>query len=172
MKRILPFLALLGIFSGSAFAQSDLQPVAIVRLTRSEPITVKQLRSEVERAEQTAGRALTPAERRQVLDVMINEKLALQAAERDNLFVSDAEVNQQLQQLRAVLARNLGGRPPTDAEFEQAVRNESGLDVAGFRDQLKRQATVQKYLFSQKRNIFDSITTPTEAEIISTYNLT
>ncbi|MDR1429954.1 MAG: SurA N-terminal domain-containing protein [Spirochaetaceae bacterium] len=170
MKRIILFFALLGILSGGVFAQSDLQSVAIVRLTRSEPITVKQLRTEVERAEQTAGRALTPAERRQVLDVMINERLALQAAERDNVSVSDAEVNQQLQQLRAILAQNIG-HPPSDADFEQAVRNESGLDVSGFREQLKRQATVQKYLLNKKRNLFEGISPPTEVEIASAYSL-
>jgi parvulin-like peptidyl-prolyl isomerase len=170
MKRIVFFLALLGIFSGGAFAQSDLQTVAIVRLTRSEPITVRQFRGEVQRAEQTSGRTLTPVEKRQVLDVMINERLALQAAERDNIFVSDTEITQQLQQLRAILAQNIR-RQPTDADFEQAVRNESGLDVSGFREQLKRQATVQKYLLSQKRSVFDSIAAPTEAEIVNTYNL-
>ncbi|MDR1212022.1 MAG: peptidyl-prolyl cis-trans isomerase [Spirochaetaceae bacterium] len=170
MKRALFFPALLGILIGNAFAQSDLQPVAIVRVTRSEPITVKQLRTEVQRAEQSSGRTLTLEDRRRVLDVMINERLALQAAEQEGVFVSDAEVNQQLQQLRGILAQNIG-RPPTDADFEQAVRNESGLDVPGFREQIKRQATIQKYLLSKKRSIFESITPPTEAEITEAYSL-
>ncbi|MDR1178598.1 MAG: peptidylprolyl isomerase [Spirochaetaceae bacterium] len=170
MKRALFFLALLGILTCGAFAQSDLQPVAIVRLTRSEPITVKQLRTEVQRAEQGSGRTLTLEDRRRVLDVMINERLALQAAEQEGIFVSDAEVTQQFQQLRSILAQNIG-RPPTDAEFEQAVRNETGLDVPGFREQLKRQATVQKYMLSKKRSIFESISPPTEVEIAEAYSL-
>jgi parvulin-like peptidyl-prolyl isomerase len=170
MKRLIYFFVFFTFLGGMGFAQSDLQPVAIIRLTKSEPITVKQYRTEVERMEQTARRALTPAERRQVLDVMINEKLALQAAERDRITISDNEINQQIQQLRSGMVEQVG-RQPTDAEFAIAVRNETGLDVAAFRDQLRRQMIVQKYLMSKKQNTIESIKTPTEEEIRSTYNL-
>jgi parvulin-like peptidyl-prolyl isomerase len=170
MKRLIYFFVFFTFLAGMGFAQSDLQPVAIIRLTKSEPITVKQYRTEVERMEQTARRALTPAERRQVLDVMINEKLALQAAERDRITISDNEINQQIQQLRTGMVEQVG-RQPTDAEFALAVRNETGLDVAAFRDQLRRQMIVQKYLLSKKQNTLDSIKTPTEEEIRNTYNL-
>ena len=58
MKRI-GFLVLFSAFLAVwAFAQSDLQPAAIVNLTKSEPVTVKQFRTEVERMEKSAGRAL------------------------------------------------------------------------------------------------------------------
>jgi parvulin-like peptidyl-prolyl isomerase len=170
MKRLLIFLFLMILTAGMAFSQSDLQPAAIVRLTKSEPITVKQYRTEVERMQKSAGRDLSNAERRQVLDVMINEKLAIQAAERDKISISEGEVNQQLQQLRAGMAQT-AGRQPTDAEFATAVMNETGLDLAGFRDQIRRQMLVQKYLLSKKQNILESIKVPTEEEIINTYNL-
>jgi parvulin-like peptidyl-prolyl isomerase len=156
--------------AGAVFSQSDLQPAAIVRLTKSEPITVKQYRTEVERMQKSAGRDLTSAERRQVLDVMINEKLAIQAAERDKVSVSEGELNQQLQQLRSGMAQT-AGRQPTDAEFAAAVMNETGLDLAAFRDQLRRQLLVQKYLLSKKQSILESIKVPTEEEIVNTYNL-
>jgi hypothetical protein len=171
MKRILFFLTLLGVLGGGVFAQMnlDMQTVATVLLTRSEPIMVKQLRIEVQRLEQRSGRTLTPAERRQVLDVMINEILALQAAERDHIYTSDGVITQQLQELRAGLSIN--GRGPTDAEFEVAVRNQWGVDVPAFREQLKRRATIQKYLFSKKGNPENLVTAPTEAEILERYNL-
>jgi parvulin-like peptidyl-prolyl isomerase len=170
MKRLLIFLFLMILTAGMVFSQSDLQPAAIVRLTKSEPITVKQYRTEVERMQKSAGRDLTSAERRQVLDVMINEKLAIQAAERDKISISEGEINQQLQQLRAGMAQT-AGRQPTDAEFAAAVVNETGLDLAGFREQIRRQMLVQKYLLSKKQNILESIKVPTEEEIINTYNL-
>jgi parvulin-like peptidyl-prolyl isomerase len=170
MKRLIISFVFSAFLGGMVFAQNDLQPAAIVRLTRSEPITVKQYRTEVERMEATARRVLTPAERRQVLDVMINEKLALQAAERDRITISDNEINQQIQQLRSGMVEQVG-RQPTDAEFALAVRNETGLDVAAFRDQLRRQMLVQKYLMSKKQNTLESIKTPTEEEIRSTYTL-
>jgi len=170
MKRTF-LLVILGSFIAVwGFSQADLQPAAIVNLTRSEPISVKQLRTEVERMEKGTGRALTQAERLQVLDVIINERLAIQAAERDKISISENEVNQQLQQLRNVLAQQLG-RPPTDAEFNQAIRTESGMDLQSFRDQLRRQMIVQKYLMSKKENLINTIKTPTEEEIRAQYNL-
>ncbi len=171
MKRIVIAVICVLFAAGTVFAQSDLQSVAIVRLTKSEPITVKQLRTEVEKMEKAGGRPLTVAERKQVLDVMINEKLALQAAERDKVTISDAEVNNQMQQLRMSMSQSIG-RQPTDQEFEIAVRNETGLDVAGFRDQMKKQMLVQKYLMEKKRSIFEAVKPPTEQEILDAYNLT
>jgi parvulin-like peptidyl-prolyl isomerase len=151
------------------FAQADLQPAAIVNLSRSEPITVKQLRTEVELRERSAGRALNAEERRQILDVMINERLAIQAAERDRIAVSENELNQQFQQLRAGMVQAIG-RQPTDAEFATAVQNETGLELPAFREQLRRQLIVQKYLQSKKQNVLESLRVPTEEEIQAAFN--
>jgi parvulin-like peptidyl-prolyl isomerase len=150
--------------------QQDLQPAATVNIIRNEPITVRQLRTEVTRLETATGRTLTPEERRQVLDTMINERLALQAAERDRVTISEGEVNQRLQQLRNVMAQQLG-RQPTDAEFHQAIRTESGMEFTAFRDQLRRQMIVEKYLLSKKEGLISSIRVPTDEEIRNQYNL-
>ena len=169
MKHFL--LIILGLLTAvSGFSQSDLQPVATINLTRTEAITVGQLRADVERMEKGAGRTLTLEERKQVLDVIINERLVLQAAERDRISISENEVNQQMQQLRSVLAQQLG-RQPTEAEFAQAVMNESGLDVPAFREQLRKQLIVQKYLVEKKGPLINSIKTPTDAEIQSEFNI-
>jgi len=170
MKRFT--LVFLGIFLAySGFAQSaDLQPAATVNLIRTEPITVRQLKNDVERMEKSTRRSLTQAERMQVLDVVINERLVLQAAERDRISISDNEVNQQMQQLRSGMQQQLG-RQPTDAEFSQALMNESGLDMTAFREQLRKQMIVQKYLMSKKGDLINSIKQPTEQEIINEYNL-
>jgi len=153
------------------FAQADLQPAAIVNLTRSEPITVKQFRTEVERMEKSARRTLNDSERREVLDAMINERLAIQAAEKDRITVAESEVTRQIDQLRAQMVQAIG-RQPTEAEFATAVRNETGLEMAAFREQTRRQLVTQKYLMSKKQSTIEGIKVPTEQEIISTYNLT
>jgi parvulin-like peptidyl-prolyl isomerase len=101
---------------------------------------------------------------------MINERLVLQAADRDRVTVSDNEVNAQIEKFKAVLERNLG-RKPTDAEFAQAVRNESGMEVPAFREYLKKQLITRKYLMTKKENLLKSIKPPTEAEISNFYNL-
>jgi len=170
MKRIIfVFLGLITAVSG--FSQIDLQPAATVNLIRTEPITVRQLRTEVQRIEQANARTLTQAERLQVLDVMINERLVMQAAERDRIVVTDNEINQQIQQLRSGMSQQLGGRQPTDAEYAQAVMNETGLDVNTFREQLRRQMIIQKYLLHRKGDLINSVRMPTEQEIQTEYNL-
>jgi len=171
MKKIL-FCSLLTLWGASwAFAQAALQPAAIVNIVRREPITVGQLRTEVQRMEQGTGRTLNAQERREVLDVMINERLALQAAERDKITVTDNEINQQITQIQGQMAQVLG-RQPTNAEFAAALKNETGLEVAEYREHLKRQLTVQRYLMTKKASTLENIRVPTESEIQSTYNLT
>jgi parvulin-like peptidyl-prolyl isomerase len=166
------FMFLFSVFlAAQVFAQADLQPAAIVNLTRSEPITVKQFRTEVERLEKNARRTLSEAERREVLDAMINERLAIQAAEKDRITVAESEVNRQVEQLRTQMAQAIG-RQPTEAEFATAIRNETGLDMTAFRDQARRQLITQKYLMSKKQSTIENIKVPTEQEIVSTYNLT
>jgi parvulin-like peptidyl-prolyl isomerase len=162
---LLVFLTALPVFS-----QSPLQPAATVNLTKTEAITVGQLRTEVERMEKATGKTLTRAERLQVLDVIINEKLVIQAAERDRIMVTENEVTQQLQQLRSSMAQQIG-RQPTEAEFAQAVMAESGLDINTFRDQLRRQLIVQKYLMAKKGDLLSSVKMPTEEEISAEYIL-
>jgi parvulin-like peptidyl-prolyl isomerase len=169
MKRI----ALLALFSCLSamlgFAQADLQPVAIVNLIRSVPITVKQFRTEVERVERATQRKLNDEQRRQVLDGLINEQLVVQAAERDRITVADSEINRQIDQLRASMVQTIR-RQPTDAEFATAIRNEYGLEMAAFRDQIRRQTVMQRYLYEKKKDIIDNVRAPTDAEISNHYN--
>jgi len=170
MKRILFAFCVAALVPTLLFAQADLQPAAIVKLTKTEPITVKQLKVEVAKLEEKANRALTAEERRQVLDVMINERLAMQGAERDKLVVTDSEINQQIQQARSSMAASLG-RQPTDAEFESALKNETGGDLNAYKDRLKKELTVQKYLMTKKKSFFENLKNPTEAEITEAYQL-
>jgi parvulin-like peptidyl-prolyl isomerase len=171
MKRIALAVLVLACLGAAAHAQAGLQPAAIVNLTRSEPIAVGQLRGEVERMERALGHALNVQQRREVLDAMINERLVLQAAERDRVTVSEAEVNQHINQLRAQLVPALG-RQPTDAEFAQIVRDETGLDMPAFREQTRRQLIHQRYLVAQQQSVLESARPPTEAEIVSMFELT
>jgi hypothetical protein len=172
MKRL--FFIIFCVFGAGfpGFAQDiQLQPIAKVNLTKTEVITVKQYRAEVERTEKTAGRPLSPENRKQVLDMMVNEKLVIQAAERDKITISENEVTQQFEQLRVQLSRNIG-RQPSDAEFAAAVRNQYGLELPAFRDQVRRQLIVNKYLQTKKQDVLSSLKVPTEEDIANTYNLT
>ncbi|MCL2008566.1 MAG: peptidyl-prolyl cis-trans isomerase [Treponema sp.] len=187
MKKLLISALLLLLTGITAFAQADLQPVATVRLTRSEPITVRQLRQELDllvwqnfRAQ--FGRNPTAAEvsrevqnigladRRMVLDMMINQRLVLQAAERDRIIFTDNELNQNINMLRAQMAQDLG-RQPTEEEFATAVRNETGQDLPAFRESFRRQSIFNRYLMTAKADLFNNIQQPSDAEIVNFYNL-
>jgi parvulin-like peptidyl-prolyl isomerase len=169
MKQII--FVLLAIFIAlPCFSQSNLQSAATINLTKTEAITVGQLRTEVQRMEKASGKTLTKAERLQVLDVMINERLVIQAAERDRIIISENEVNQQIEQFKNMLGQQLG-RKPTDAEFAQAVLNESGLEVGAFKEQVRRQLIAQKYLSVKKGDLLNSVKMPTDQDIQNEYLL-
>jgi parvulin-like peptidyl-prolyl isomerase len=186
MKRTAFFALLFACFGSLGFAQSDLQTVATINLIRSEAITVRQLRTQLEtvfrQEAASVGQVPTPADitnavnslsveqRRQALDAMINERLVIQAAERDRITITDNEVNQQIQQLRNGMAGSIG-RQPTDAEFNLAIRNESGLELPAFRDQLRRQMIIHRYIETKQGTLLNSVTMPTEAEILQQFNL-
>ena len=171
MKRTIFFAVFSVLISAFISAQqANLQPAAVVNLTKSEVITVGQLRTEVSRMEASAGRSLNVPERRQVLEVMINEKLVMQAADRDKVVVTDNEVNQYINQTRAALSQQLG-HAPTDAEFAQAIKSETGLEMNVFREQFHRQLVMQKYLLTKKDALIKSVKEPTDAEIMNEYIL-
>ena len=187
MKKIIIFTILFAIISISVFAQLDLQPVAIVQLTRSEPIMVRQMRAQMEtlvwqNLVNNLGRVPTSAEvsravqnmsledRRQVLDVMINERLAMQAAERDRVTVTDNELNQIINEFRNQMAQSLG-RQPTDSEFTLTIRNQTGMEYNAFRDQMRRQAITEKYLMHRKADVISSGQVPSEDTIQREYRI-
>jgi len=169
MKKAIFLTIFTAVFIISGFTQAELQPVATVNLIRSEVITVRQLRAEVEKL--AGGRPSTPQDRRQVLEVMINERLMIQGAERDKVTVSENEVTNQINQFRSQMAQANGGRQPTDAEFAQEIREQFNMDMAGLRDQIRRQMIMEKYLLSKKESLIKSVKEPTEAEIVAQYNL-
>jgi parvulin-like peptidyl-prolyl isomerase len=172
MKRLLYSGVLLLIIAEAGFSQTDLQPIAMVNLIRSEPITVKQLRIEADKYE--AGKTLPNDEKRRVrleiLNGLINERIILQAAEQERISVTDNEVNAYIQQLRGSLTESVG-RAVTDAEFATLLRGQTGMDLPSYREQVRKQLIGQRYLELKRPNLRTSVATPTEAEILSTYNL-
>lgn len=171
MKRFFSIALLFALLvPGAVFAQSDLQPVATVNLIKTESITVKQWKAAVERMEKLTGQSLNASQRREVLDGLINEKLFFQAAERDKITVVELEVTEQVTQLRTQLAQNLG-RQPTDSEFAAAIQRQYGMDIPTFREQIRSEMLLQKYLMAKKQDLLKAIKIPTEEDIRNHYNL-
>jgi parvulin-like peptidyl-prolyl isomerase len=169
MKRFIGVVFCL-LLSGGLFAQTDTRPAAEVRLirTKAEVITVAQLKTAVETQEKTLGYSLTQEQRRQLLDTMIDEKLILQAAERDRVTISELELEQGIQVLKNQLTSQLG-RAPTDAEFASTVRSQLGMEMPAFRVQLRQRLLLEKYITSKKETLLRTFKEPTETEIATAY---
>src|SRR5574344_656567 len=93
MKRLTLGLVLF-LSTAALFAQNDLQPLAVVKLNKPETITLKQLRTRVEAYQKQTGTAtFTADQKKEILDALIDEKLVVQAAQKEGLTVTDSQVN-------------------------------------------------------------------------------
>ena len=119
MKKIIAVLSVLMLTSFAVFAQSDLQVLAVVKLTKNESITLKQLKTRCEAYEkQMGGRTLTVDEKKQVLDTLIEERLIVQAAAKEGISIPDSYVDQYFAQYVSQLA----GTNVSEKEFEEIVK--------------------------------------------------
>lgn len=179
MKRLLHTLTFLTLIVGFAAAQSELQPLATVKLQKSEPITFKQLKVRVEAYQKEIGRLMTVDERKKVLDTLINERLVVQAADRDGIKVTDSEVNQNFLQM---ISQQVG-KQVTELEFTQIVKEQTGMSIDDFMKAqngmtlseykafLKSQLLAQRYVMIKKQNDIKNITGPSDSDIRSYYEL-
>jgi parvulin-like peptidyl-prolyl isomerase len=184
MKR-LSFFVFLSVLAGNAlFAQlnNETQPVAVVRLTKSQPVSVKEFREYVNwlgisragSTDQAAVRqSLTVTERRDILDTICNQLLACQAAEQKKITVTDQEVNQALEEqlapLKSVLSQRLA-REATDADVDKELTAQTGMSRAGFKEQIRRSLLTNRYLQQEKKALFEAVKQPSDSEIQKIYN--
>jgi parvulin-like peptidyl-prolyl isomerase len=166
MKRVFFTALFLAAGFSLAFAQNEAQTVALIELIRKEPITVRQLRTELAPLEQARGRPYSVAERRAALDELANQRLILQAAERDKIAVSENEINEAL---RESLAQQ-SGRALTDAEYTQAIQ-QLGTNITAVRQNVSKQLLMQKYLMAKKQAQINAVKPPTDADILNWFNL-
>jgi parvulin-like peptidyl-prolyl isomerase len=159
----------------------ETQPVAIVRLSRSQPVSVKEFKDYVNwmnlsrRNSQDASEQapLSADERRKILDTISNQLLACQAAEKDNITVTDKEISQavdeELKPLLEAMTQRLG-RVPSDTELDNELRTQTGMGRAGFKEQIRRSLLTNRYLQVKKQALFQSVKPPTDAEIQKIYD--
>lgn len=178
MKRLICSVVVLVTFALALSAQADLQPLANVRITKTEPITLKQLKSRVEAYQKQTGVPFTLAQKKEVLDAVINEKLVVQAAQKAGITVTDSEANQFFLQN---MAQQLG-QEVTEQQLAQIVKEQTGLslddfmkaqvgmNVAEYKAYLKSQLIAQRYVMSLKQAEI-AAATATDAEIRSYFDM-
>ena len=179
MKKILLAASILISLAFGAAAQSDLQPLAVVKLNKSETITLKQLKNRVETYQkQNNIQSFTVDQKKEILEAMIDEKLVVQAAQKAGMNITDTQVNQYfLQNISQQV-----GRSVTEAEFSEIVKKETGqnlddfmkvqvgMSVADYKGYLKNQLLAQQYVFQQKQGELQKIAA-TDEEIRKFYDL-
>jgi peptidyl-prolyl cis-trans isomerase SurA len=169
MKRIFLLAAALLLATPIVFAQLIDKPVATVKLSKFEVISVKQFRKQIEDLEARTQNQLSMDDRRKLLDLLIGEMLISQAAAMENITVSQGEIDS-----RIAIARQTGGlglnlnRELTEQEFRQLLQ-QSGLSWEEYIDQLKKAILQQKFVMEKKRALFEKIAPPKEAEIEDFY---
>ncbi len=168
-KKCLVMLALLSLTVALSAANGSTtiisSPAATVNLIRNHAITNEEVDREVENYRR-AGMNLS---RVQVLDIMINDEVFLQGAERDGVVVNDMQVQQQLDAIKAEANRNLP-TPLTDEQFQSLIQQQTGVTFDEYKNALKEQMLVQMYLMTQKGDELQNIDlTVTDSEIMDFY---
>ena len=129
MKRVLTIVVVLLLSIGAVFAQSDLQPLATIKLNKSESITLKQLKARAETyKKQTGLTSFTNEQKKEILDSLIDERLVVQAATKAGMVLTDSQVNELFLQTLA----NQVGQVVTEAEYAAIVKNQTGLTMDQF----------------------------------------
>ena len=165
MKRIALCSVLLLVSGVLAFAQADLQPLANIKLNKSESITLKQLKSRVESYKlQTGMASFTVEQKKEILDAMIDEVLVVQAAQKAGVNVTDSEVNdyflenmaQQIGQklTEAQLAQII--QQQTGMSLDQYIKAQVGMTLSEYKAYMKNQLLVSRYIFSLKQSVTSS----------------
>ena len=170
MKRILLLTTVLLLGAQLSFAQLIDKPVATIKLSKLEVISVKQFRKQIDTLEARTNGTLSVDDRRKLLDLLVSEILISQAASLEKIDVSQGEIDS-----RIALARQTGGmglnlnRELTDQEFRQLLQ-QSGLAWDEYVEQLKKAILQQKYVMQTKKSVFEKVEPPADTEIEEFYD--
>ncbi|MCR5698881.1 MAG: hypothetical protein K6G52_04460 [Treponemataceae bacterium] len=177
MKKICLSVLLLTSVVLSAFSQQlnnpDLQVIAIVKYKGTDTITLGTLKTTAK-----PFGTLTLEKKKELLEMLINDRLLSQAAEKENFFATDTQANQYFQQQLSQFAR----QPITEEQFsellqktqnmtlDQYIRSQTGVGLAEYKKNLKRQIAQNQYIGSKKQAEIQKASAVTHEEITSYYN--
>jgi len=147
---------------------------ATVRLERTEPVSNKQLQQAFTVLEQQLGRSLSSAEKKKVLDEVIDLMLLVQAAEVDkSIVVSSADVRQAAIRIVSQHLQSVGAIPPgailtDDQQYRQYIEQQGG-SVEDFENDIREQLLAEKFILSRDQEAFQNIPAASPAELSAEY---
>ncbi len=159
MKKLSVVLVMMLAFAGAMFAQNDLQVLTVVNYSKSESITVKQLKARCEIYEKQMGKKLTVDEKKMVLKALVEEKLVVQAAVKAGISIPDSSIDQYfMQTMSAQVGANVTEKELNDLVMKQEgitldalLKKQTGMNVAEYKAYLKNQLIAQQYVVTQKQ---------------------
>lgn len=165
MKKI-PLIIILAALAAPIFAQIIDKPVASIRLERPELITLSQLEIKIALIESQTQQKLKTEDRKAILKALIGERLILQAAESEGINVPENEINARLDQIRVS-----AGQPVSDEAFILLLESQLGISFYLFREEIKNELVRQRYILETRRDLFESISQPTEEQVSDAYHM-
>lgn len=164
---IMLFLVLIvaNMLSAQAMSTSLGTPLATIKLIKTEVITEKSFRDEVQKLEKMAGRSMSAEQRKAYLEDMINDMLFYQMCERDGIKVSDGE-------LESIIAKLRAQRPAgeTEAQFAAFLASQ-GIPYDQLKAYYKKQILAQRWLTTSKAKEIAAISPISPAEVLAYYEL-
>jgi len=170
MKRFLILATILAVASSAGWAQALDKPAATARLTKTASVSVSQLRKALAPFEAQAKRPLTLDERKLVLDKLVVTILIGQAAERDKIIVSDAELKAELASTEKQLgtAANLG-RDMTEAELQQYVKTTGG-NWEDYLKSVRENKLLIDYTLAKRKGLIEGVKPVTDQDVQDFYD--
>ncbi|NLK13314.1 MAG: peptidylprolyl isomerase [Spirochaetales bacterium] len=166
MKRFVSLTILILMTTSLVFAATISSPAATVRLTKTVQISMSDLDAEVAKY-QAAAQDPSAVDPLQVLNLLINNELFRQGAERDGVVISSSMVDTAYKNQKAVIEQSYGTQL-TNEEFDQIIVNNFG-SVAAYKQLIGEQLLVDSYVQLKKSDVLKEDPIVTESEITSFY---
>jgi hypothetical protein len=195
LLAILAFGAPLAAQTATTAAPTTLDTeVASAELIRRSSVSLKQFKSDIARLEKLTGKTMSQDERKQYLDLMVNDLLFLQYCDSDyevgakgqkkaKITVTDVEVNQTLQQMKVQVMQSLQKNPQgvdsailagfatsgtvSDDDFF-GILARLGVQAADLKMYVKKRLLLNKYMAS-KQDLVKTVVQPSYDEVNTFY---
>ena len=180
MKRLLTVVAMAFAVTVASFAQSNsMTPLAVIKVNKSktETITLGQLKTRADTFAKTNGNLkLTPEQRKDILEALIDEKLVLQKAMMDGVNLTDSQVDQYF---LSSISQQVG-REISEAEYSELVKQQTGktldqymtevygMNLSAYKSYLKSQIICQQYVLAKRQKELQKIAA-TEDQVSTFY---
>jgi len=181
MKRLIVSAALLLTMAVSVFAASaDMTPLAVVKLSGSETITVKTLKDRVTLWTKLNGvKEASLEQKKAILDNLIYEKLVAQAAAKDGVSIPDSDIDKSFLN---TMSQQFGQQFSTESQLSDYLKKQTGKNLSeyikemtgytlpDYKVYLKNSILVQQYVYSKKQAEIKKVTA-SDQEIRDAYSM-